>query len=535
MRSHYFMPLLATISLSIFTVALAGPDEKRESFQIEIAGKTEPTLKNLSKKTPAKKIVTLAESLAPLNSGQTLVPFNQNCLLRVWSSSREAAFGLYKLRNGQLIETSFGEWPQGWYPRGFDDFNGDKLTDFLLVKTTGQGNSRKYYHRVAVQTKTGLFQFSKIPLKAFVTGARGCHYSLADMNKDGRKDLLFHSFAHGGSYRATIFMKAGLGKGEFGPAKRLISTSVAATSIVAGDFNGDGLNDLYLPPDDDVSDDGQSYLVFNLGAGRFSKAKESIDFLPKKEGFGADSFTAYAQALDFDQDGKLDLLVRKIEIGQSAEWSIYHGNGKGAFPKETVLKKVKWGQSASFFFLHQKATLKAVKRIELELSKKDFLKHWVQLGNSRVKSAAQSLRLLRNAGDTSIQSIVEKLTEKGPDKNAIHALIEELNEDSIQRRNRATKTLASYGDLITTELKQALKNSRSVEVRWRLRVLLNELEKAKKSQNTAISRRNYRAIRLLEGLNSTKSRAALKTLSNSASYGMVRELAERALKRFPSR
>ncbi|MDF1664379.1 MAG: VCBS repeat-containing protein [Planctomycetota bacterium] len=512
--------------------ASAEPDKKRELFQIESAGSKALQLQNLTKKSPVSKVVTLAEALMPRETPRSILTFKKDSLLCVWSGASQAAFGLYHLENGQLIEKRFGAWLAGWYPRGSDDFNGDKLTDFLLVKSTGTGNSRKYFHRAAIQQKDGTFQFTKRPLKPFVQNARGAFFGLADMDQDGRKDLLFHSFSHGASYRATIYMKKGMAKGEFGPARKLVSTSVAATSIVVGDFNSDGLNDLYLPPDDDVSDDGQSYLVFNLGAGRFSKAKDSIDFLPKNEGFGADTFTAFGRAIDFDQDGKLDLLVRKILIGKSSEWSVYHGNGKGGFPKETVIRKVKWGSPTSFFFLQQKETFKKAVRVpDSKMSDQEFKDQWLKLGAKDVKSAAQALRLFMNAGSSSIPAIVRKLTENGPDGKVIESLIAELNEDSLERRNRATKTLASYGDLISKQLFQALKNSPSVETRWRVTVLLKEIEKAQKSQDTEISRRNFRAIRLLESMNSKLSKVALKKLSKDASYGLARENALAALAR----
>lgn len=511
----------------------AEPKQKAPLYRIDNVQGESLRVSEVGKKGAPRSFLSLAESLLPGQARRFVFPMSQKSLLCIWQGRKQAAYSLLRLRGGKLVEEDFGAWPWGWYPKGHDDFNGDKKVDFLVVKWTGAGDSKKYSYGLALQTGDKSFQLKTHDDSELVRRARGAYFCLGDITGDGKKDLLFHSFRHGGSYQTQIFMQKGLGKGRFGEVQALAGVRSALTNITAGDFNGDGRLDLFLPPDDDAADDGQSFLHINSGKPNyFGRATESIDFLPKSEGSGSDSFAASARCLDYNQDGKLDLLVCQSTIGQSRRWSIFHGDGRGKFRKETLVKKVKWGQPYSVTFLFGEKAKKGPKKTTLKKEALSAL--WLKLGSADIQEAAQALSQFQSAGASIVDYFVGQLTRKGPNPQLIETLIRDLNAISLERRDKATKELASYGDLISEPLERALKSNPHPEARYRLTVLLKVIERAKDSLQTDISRRNHRSIRLLELLSSEAAKKALTRLSKSATFGSARDFAKDALKRLDS-
>ena len=151
-------------------------------------------------------------------------------------------------------------------------------------------------------------------------------FDLADVTGDGKPDLVYHHQPHGAAHPVTLYAVAGQGNGTFAPeAQRIVvakgTSGAAMTGIVLEDFNEDGGVDLFLPPDDDVPDDGQAYVVLQ-GRNGLGKLQPSIDFEPKREGWTADRGHYLVQSCDVDLDGHRDLdrlvllLVRRALHGQ---------------------------------------------------------------------------------------------------------------------------------------------------------------------------------------------------------------------------
>ena len=120
----------------------------------------------------------------------------------------------------------------------------------------------------------------------------------ADVNGDGHVDMVL-----GGS-ELPVYL--GDGHGGFGDAKTSYNT--LGSVLAAGDVNGDGVLDLV------GNNFHRAVSVFGNSDGTF---RPGVDF-------GAS--LAAAQLVDWDQDGKLDL----IEPG-AAQLEIYHGDGAGGF------------------------------------------------------------------------------------------------------------------------------------------------------------------------------------------------------------
>jgi VCBS repeat protein len=117
--------------------------------------------------------------------------------------------------------------------------------------------------------------------------------TLADLNGDGRPDIIV---ANRGGLAARTGNEVCLndGHGHF-PSCQVFSTE-SATTIAAGDFNGDGAVDLVVPN----RDGGQSYVYVNDGHGHF----------PKRVPFGPPRSATRAVAVgDLDGDGRPDIVV----------------------------------------------------------------------------------------------------------------------------------------------------------------------------------------------------------------------------------
>jgi hypothetical protein len=224
-----------------------------------------------------------------------------------------AFYGVRKGANGNdLVYTT----PRGFYTMhgdgkggGFDglpvfyrsdkaamsDLNGDGVTDLVTVEQmSGTPNT-------AIGRGDGTFIL--IPTYA---GQPGAFPLLADFNGDGVLDLIeIYSDQSSGSESRLFFSKGGAG-GTFTRAGTTLDLGVkTATSAVAGDFDGDGKQDIAVSTFDTSSGAGVSKLVLVRGNGDGT-------FVAPATTIASQAATAPAMPLaaDLNGDGKLDLVWR---------------------------------------------------------------------------------------------------------------------------------------------------------------------------------------------------------------------------------
>ena len=117
--------------------------------------------------------------------------------------------------------------------------------------------------------------------------------TVADLNRDGRPDIIVANRG-GKANRSSNYICLNDGRGGF-PACQVLS-SESATTIAAGDINGDGAPDLVVPH----RDGGQSYVFINDGKGGFAR---KLPFGP------ADAATRAVTLSDLNGDGRPDIII----------------------------------------------------------------------------------------------------------------------------------------------------------------------------------------------------------------------------------
>ena len=157
-----------------------------------------------------------------------------------------------------------------------------------------------------------------------------------DITGDDKKDIIFATYASGGSSSAPLYRLNGNGDGTFSSTPTQVLTHMyPVNSTVFGDFDSDDIGDAIMGFDDD-GDPGQGWLYLGDGTGGFnSTAAEAFDIEPTIEsGSDQPGTTGSARIYDFDFDGNMDVILGH---SYTAAWSgpsileIYMGNGNGTF------------------------------------------------------------------------------------------------------------------------------------------------------------------------------------------------------------
>jgi len=181
------------------------------------------------------------------------------------------------------------------------DFNNDGNLDIAVV--TGPINGFTSNVIVLLGNGDGSFGSPIVTL----SGVGGLTIKTADINGDGKQDVLV-----GASGAAAILY--GKGDGTFQTPILLSSGSYQLVDVAAGDFNGDGRMDVVCA----IANPNAGIAVFLQNAGG--------SFSPGQILITQDPSGVSVAVADFDQDGKLDVLLGAVE-----ELQYLAGNGDGTF------------------------------------------------------------------------------------------------------------------------------------------------------------------------------------------------------------
>jgi hypothetical protein len=120
-----------------------------------------------------------------------------------------------------------------------------------------------------------------------------------------------------------------------------------------------------------------------------------------------------------------------------------------------------------------------------------------------------------------------------PDPKQLQKLIADLDADDFSTREQAAEELANLGELAEPALRKALNGKPSIEVRRRVKALLDKLERLKESGASPAAQplRGLRAIELLERLGTPEAQVVLTTLAGGAADSSLTQEAKAALAR----
>jgi len=121
---------------------------------------------------------------------------------------------------------------------------------------------------------------------------RPVHCSVADLNGDGKSDLIVSEF---GKWAGVLSLHISKGNGNF--ERRVIMNKPGCVKTEVRDFNGDGLPDIMALF---AQGDESMYIFYNKGELNFEQ-KQILRFPPT---YGSSGF----RLVDWNQDGKLDIL-----------------------------------------------------------------------------------------------------------------------------------------------------------------------------------------------------------------------------------
>jgi hypothetical protein len=160
-----------------------------------------------------------------------------------------------------------------------------------------------------------------LPASSFGSNA-GYQCTMADVNRDGRQDLIYRYNIGGGATNIRVYIRNS--NGSFATPVTYTNTESYSTLIGTPDLNNDGYPDLVITHNVPA----RIQVRLNNGAGGFGAATLYV----------VNDYTSNANVYDLDRDGDLDIVVYSgnSDPGQNAI-NVLKNNGDGTFAAATTL------------------------------------------------------------------------------------------------------------------------------------------------------------------------------------------------------
>ena len=161
--------------------------------------------------------------------------------------------------------------------------------------------------------------------------------AVADLNGDGHPDVILTSQRNRGTVRLPVTILLNNGHGGFSDQTHSVfwgsvPTTLGATSIVTGDFNGDGRPDVFIADagyDAPPYPGAQNTLILSAPGGRLVDATANLP--PSSD------YSSSACAADVNGDRHTDIYISNLFSGDGAPPRLLLGDGTGHFTVSTEL------------------------------------------------------------------------------------------------------------------------------------------------------------------------------------------------------
>jgi hypothetical protein len=155
---------------------------------------------------------------------------------------------------------------------------------------------------------------------------------LADFDGDGLDDLFSNTRTRAtvdGSF-ALLHMNQGEGDFESSAAIAALGIGGVGGTLLSADFDNDGDVDVFAPYDQTRGDGARNWLLVNDGSGGFIDQAGAAGLATQPP--GPDYVPAGGQAIDFDEDGFVDLLYGSRLMLNNGDGSFRDGSAAASFP-----------------------------------------------------------------------------------------------------------------------------------------------------------------------------------------------------------
>jgi hypothetical protein len=212
--------------------------------------------------------------------------------------------------NGDGTFQAKQDYPVPGEPHGvaIGDFNGDGIPDVAAVGSTGQVS-------ILLGNGDGTFQ----PAENIPVPGAFLDLTVADFTGDGHADIALTT-------DAGVAVLRGNGDGTFQEPRYFTAAGGVARHLAVGDFNGDGTPDLAVLCFDPFPQGTVTILLGN-GDGNFRESTH----------FAAGGIVEAIAAGDFNGDGRQDLVVGNELTSDTGDLVFFFGNGNGTFQAPRTL------------------------------------------------------------------------------------------------------------------------------------------------------------------------------------------------------
>ncbi len=246
----------------------------------------------------------------------------------------------------------------------------------------------------------------------------------------------------------------------------------------------------------------------------------------------------YISAVRFSPDGRTlasashDRTVRLWEVATGQERHRFLGHRNSVFALDFSRdgrRLASAGEDATALIWDVTGRLTAANQEGSGLSATELNQLWTHLGNDNAAEAYRAMRALLGDSAATMHLSKERLRPvPAIDRARIDRLIADLDSAEFAVREKAVPELERQGEAAEGALRKVLEGRPSLEVRQRVKLLLEKLTGANRL-------RMLRAVEVLEHLDTAESRRFLETLAGGASEARLTQEAKASLRRLTRR